>query len=124
MPEYRFAKHARADLLDELAAAGVPTLTPEGGSAVAMDDTTVWVTADAAHQATVAAVVAAHDVASYQAKEDAARHTYEDAIAYLQQFEKQPSGTATNVQRDNAIKSITVILKTQHQQLREQQGAG
>jgi len=125
MARLRIDKPIRPALLDELQAAGLAPLTPAATTILQpdADDQGGWLTVPDADEATARAVVQAHDPSFYEQAEATARHTYDDAVAYLQQFEKQPSGTATNAQRDNAIKAITVILKTQHQQLRDA-GAG
>lgn len=59
---YHFDRPARAALLDELIAAGLPATT-----LVEMDDTQCWVTCDESQYATVAQVVAAHDAAAIDA---------------------------------------------------------
>lgn len=104
-------------LLAELLAAGVPALAVRppltAGDPVAID------LADGAVDAQVDAVVAAHDPAAIDQGRQDAQHTYDDAIAYLQQFRQQPSGTATNVQRDNAIKALIDVSKKLNADLRE-----
>lgn len=124
MARLRIDKPIRPALLDELQAAGLAPLTPAATTILQpdADDQGGWLTVPDADEATARAVVQAHDPASYTAKEDAARHSYEQAIDYLKTYTKQPPGSPTNVQRDNAIAAITTILKTQHQQLREQSG--
>jgi uncharacterized protein (DUF362 family) len=72
VPRYQFQRRARAALLDQLAAAGLPGLPvemdgdyrPDG---TIVNDTTCWVTAAPEQFDAVAAVVAAHDAAALDA---------------------------------------------------------
>ena len=114
---YHFAQDADPHgLRAELAAAGVAVglVNPVAGG--------VEVDVYPAEYDRAAAVVAAHDPAPYRQQKDEAQRGYDDAVAYLRQFEKYPSGSATNAQRDNAIKALTTIAKVQHQQLRDAGG--
>lgn len=71
MTRFAFSKPARAHLLDELVAAGLPATTlveMDGGPDYATNPgTACWVTCDEAQYDTVAAVVAAHNAAAIDA---------------------------------------------------------
>lgn len=112
----------RAELLDELIAAGIAPLTPEGGTILLIDADGEggWLTVPDADEQTARNVIAAHDPTVYEAQEEAVRHTYEDAIAYLKTIRATPNANITIDQAKNAIKALIDIAKVHHQQLRDQ----
>lgn len=119
MKQRAYQRDIRAvPLLEEFRAAGVPALAVrppvEAGGPTLVD------LDDAADEAAADAVVAAHDPAAHDQAQADAHRSYDDAVAYLKQFRQQASGTATNAQRDNAIKALIDVSKVQHQALREQ----
>jgi len=72
---------------------------------------------DTSQDAATDAVVAAHDAAAYDAKADAARHTYDQAVGFLKNYRTLPSPTQT--QTVNAVKALIDVTKKLNADLRE-----
>jgi hypothetical protein len=114
MPRYQFNKPARAALLDELLAAGLPPLRVEmdgiyqpDGSIVG--DSTCWVTASLEQANAVAAVVAAHNAASVDAAVSTARTRQQQArqtlVTYL------GNATPTAAETTAAVKALAFAVR-------------
>jgi hypothetical protein len=67
-----------------------------------------------------AAIVAAHDPAVYEQREADAHKSYDDAVQFLKTYYKTPNAQITVDQSKNAIKALTVLARTQHQALAQQ----
>lgn len=111
MPRYQFDKPgARAELLDELGAAGIATERLE------MDEMRVWVTSTAA-KAAVQSVIDAHNPAAYDAEGAAQVTKFDQAVAFLKTFYTTPNAQLTADQMKNAIKALSVVARKHDQAL-------
>jgi hypothetical protein len=112
MIDYGIPVHAQG-LRDEILAASLPVAAVHG------DGRVVMVEDEPFDRAALDAVVAAHSPAEYEVKEQEAKHSYDDAVAFLQTYYKTANAQITVDQTKNAIRALTVLARTQHQALAE-----
>jgi hypothetical protein len=125
VPRYQFQRRARAALLDQLAAAGLPGLPvemdgdyrPDG---TIVNDTTCWVTCAPEQFDAVAGVVSAHDAAALdaaaaqaagedQADRDLARTMYAALLADVARLEDTTVTMTAQVYRNHLARTDRVL---------------
>lgn len=113
MARIRIDKPIRAVLLDELIAAGIDPLTPDGTSILQpdRDGNGGWLTVPDDREAATRAVIDAHDPAALDAAAAQDRTRFQQDVATVKAFLAAPAGTATDAQRDNVTKAFVRVMR-------------
>jgi hypothetical protein len=110
-----FVKAARAEVLGELIAAGLPADTVVQFPAPGV----LWVWCDDAHLATAAAVVAAHDPSIYAAAEAQEQTRFQQDVANIKTFMATANTSVSLLALVAIVKAIVRVLWRVVRELRD-----